>query len=150
MEFATQLFKDMVEKPIPAVGFFSGLSPTSGAVLMSPVHVEDVANAFVNTLTDDSTVGEIYNLGGPEILSWTEMLRRIAAATGRKKWIIPMPIVLMKIAATLLDWLPFFPVTRDQLTMLAEGNTADPAVAESLTGSPPRAFSPATLDYLNH
>jgi len=150
MEFATQLFQDMVEKPIPAVGFFSGLSPTSGAVLMSPVHVEDVANAFVNTLTDDSTVGENYNLGGPEILSWTEMLRRIAAATGRKKWIIPMPIVLMKIAATLFDWLPFFPVTRDQLTMLAEGNTADPAIVESLTSSPPRAFSPATLDYLNH
>ena len=150
MEFATQLFQDMVEKPIPAVGFFSGLSPTSGAVLMSPVHVEDVANAFVNTLTDDSTVGEIYNLGGPEILSWTEMLRRIAAATGRKKWIIPMPIVLMKIAATLFDWLPFFPVTRDQLTMLAEGNTADPAIVESLTSSRPRAFSPATLDYLNH
>ena len=150
MEFATQLFQDMVEKPIPAVGFFSGLSPTSGAVLMSPVHVEDVANAFVNTLTDDSTVGEIYNLGGPEILSWTEMIRRIAATTGRKKWIIPMPIVLMKIAAALFDWLPFFPVTRDQLTMLAEGNTADPAVIESLIGKPPAPFSLEDLDYLNN
>ena len=150
MEFATQLLQDMVEKPIPAVGFFSGLNPTSGAVLMSPVHVEDVARAFVNSLTDDSTVGEIYNLGGPEVLSWTEMIRRIAATTGRKKWVIPLPIVLMKIAATLFDWLPFFPVTRDQLTMLAEGNTADPVVAESLTGSPPRAFSSENLDYLNH
>ena len=149
MEFATQLFQDMVEKPIPAVGFFSGLSPTSGAVLMSPVHVEDVACAFVNSLTDDSTVGEIYNLGGPEILSWTEMIRRIAAASGRKKWIIPMPISLMKLAATLFDWLPFFPVTRDQLTMLAEGNTADAGVIQSLTGKPPAPFSLEHLDYLN-
>ena len=149
MEFATQLFRDMVEKPIPAVGFFSGLNPASGAVLMSPVHVEDVARAFVNSLTDDSTVGDIYNLGGPDILSWTEIIRRIAATTGRKKWIIPVPISLMKLAATLFDWLPFFPVTRDQLTMLAEGNTAEPDVIESLIGKSPAPFSLEHLDYLN-
>ena len=149
MEFATQLFHDMVEKPIPAVGFFSGLNPTSGAVLMSPVHVEDVAHAFVNSLTNDSTVGETYVLGGPDILSWTEMIRRIGTATGRKKWIVPLPIVLMKFAATLFDWLPSFPVTRDQLTMLTEGNTADPDVVKSLIGKSPAAFSFEQLDYLN-
>ena len=150
MEFATQLFQDMVEKPIPAVGFFSGLSPVSGAIVMSPVQVEDVASAFVNSLTDDSTVGESYNLGGPEILSWTEMIRRIATATGRKKWIIPLPIALMKLAATLFDWLPFFPVTKDQLTMLAEGNTANPDVIESLIGKSPSPFTLEHLDYLNN
>jgi uncharacterized protein YbjT (DUF2867 family) len=149
MEFATQLFRDMVRKPIPAVGFFSGLNPASGEVLMSPVHVKNVARAFIKSLTDASSVGEIYSLGGPEILSWTEMLRRIAAATGRKKWILPMPIKVMKLAATLFGWLPFFPVTRDQLTMLAEGNTADPAVIESLTGTAPFAFDAEHLDYLN-
>jgi len=149
MEFATQLFQDMVEKPIPAVGFFSGLNPVSGDVCMSPVHVEDVAKAFVSSLTNASTVGQIYELGGPETLTWTEMIRRIAATTGRKKWFIPMPIVAMKLAATLFDWLPFFPVTRDQLTMLAEGNTADPAIIESLTARSPRAFTLEHLDYLN-
>lgn len=149
MEFATQLFQDMVEKPIPAVGFFSGLNPASGAVLMSPVHVVDVAQAFANSLSDNTTIGQTYSLGGPDILSWTEMIRRIAATTGRKKWIIPFPISLMKFAATLFDWLPFFPVTRDQLTMLAEGNTADPAVIEALIGRSPLPFSLEHLDYLN-
>jgi uncharacterized protein YbjT (DUF2867 family) len=149
MEFATQLFEDMVKPPIPAVGFFSGFSPERGAVLMSPVHVKDVARAFITSLTDASTVGETYALGGPEILSWTEMIQRIASVSGRKKWILPMPIVLMKLAAALFDWLPFFPVTRDQLTMLAEGNTADPAIIESLTGDPPLTFSAAHLDYLS-
>jgi uncharacterized protein YbjT (DUF2867 family) len=148
MEFATQLFEDMVKPPIPAVGFFSGFSPERGAVLMSPVHVKDVARAFITSLTDASTVGETYALGGPEILSWTEMIQRIASVSGRKKWILPMPIVLMKLAAALFDWLPFFPVTRDQLTMLAEGNTADPAIIESLTGDPPLTFSAVHLDYL--
>ncbi len=148
MEFATQLFRDMVDKPIPAVGFFSGLNPTKGAILMSPVHVEDTARAFVNALTDTSTVGKSYDLGGPDILSWTEIIQRVATAAGRKKWIIPFPIGVMKLAATFLDWLPFFPATRDQLTMLAEGNTAAPEVIESLIGSAPVAFSPEHLAYL--
>jgi len=150
MEFATQLFRDMVRKPIPAVGFFSGMTPASGPVLMSPVHVEDIARAFVSSLEDPSTVDETYNLGGPEILSWPEMIRRIAAATGRRKWIIPMPIGLMRLAATLFDSLPFFPVTRDQLTMLQEGNTAEPEIIESLTGIAPVAFTLEHLDYLNN
>ncbi len=149
MEFATRLYQDMVKKPIPAVGFFNGRDPKTGAILMSPVHVEDVARAFVISLADASTVGKIYNIGGPDNLPWPEMIRRIASATGRKKWIIPYPIAIMKFAATLLDWLPFFPVTRDQLTMLAEGNTADPAVIESVIGQPPAAFSVENLRYLS-
>lgn len=148
MEFATQLRRDMVDMPLPAVAFFSGLSPAEGAVVMSPVHVEDVADAFVAALGDDETIGRIYELGGPEVLTWTDMIERIGAAVGRKKLILPMPIGVMRLAATLFDRLSFFPVTRDQLTMLEEGNTADPAVIETLIGRPPRRFDAAALAYL--
>ena len=148
MEFATQLYRDMVRMPVPAVGFHTGLSPAGGEVLMSPVHVRDVADAFVNALADDSTIGECYVLGGPEVLSWPEMLRRIAAAVGKKKLILPMPIGFMKLGATLLDWLPFFPVTRDQLTMLADGNTAEPDEVAALIKRKPAEFSSENLSYL--
>lgn len=149
MEFATQLFQDMVKPPIPAVGFFSGLSPKNGAIVMSPVHIEDVANAFVAALQDDNTVGKTYSLGGPEVLTWNEMLRRIGEATGRRKWILPMPTFVMRIAATLFDWLPLFPVTRGQLTMLEEGNTAEPEFLQHLIGRAPRAFNAESLRYLS-
>ena len=76
------------------------------------------------------------------------MLERIAAAVGRKKLILPMPIGFMKLGATFLDWLPFFPVTRDQLTMLADGNTAEPDDLAALIKREPRAFSPENLSYL--
>lgn len=148
MEFATQLCRDMVDMPLPAVAFFSGLSPVDGAVVMSPVHVEDVADAFVAALGDDATIGRIYELGGPEVLTWSDMLERIGAAVGRRKLILPMPIGVMRLAATLFDRLPFFPVTRDQLTMLEEGNTADPAIVEALIGRPSRRFDAAGLEYL--
>lgn len=148
MEFATQLYRDMVRPPLPAVGFFTGLKPAKGQVLMSPVHIEDVAQAFRKALEDDATIGKTYELGGPETLGWNEMLKRIARATGRSKWILPMPIGLMKVAAALLDWLPFFPVTRDQLTMLASGNVAGPQELESLIGRKPRSFDAESLTYL--
>lgn len=115
---------------------------------MSPVQVTDVAQAFVSALEDPSSVGRTCILAGPEILSWTEMLRRIAQAAGRNKWIVPMPIRLMMVAATLFGWLPFFPVTRDQLTMLAEGNIGNPADLTALIGREPQAFLPANLAYL--
>ncbi len=148
MEFATQLYRDMIRPPLPAVGFFAGRDPKEGAILMSPVHIEDVASAFVKALEDDATIGKTYELGGPEVLSWQDMIRRIAEATGRSKWILPMPTWIMRTGATLFDWLPFFPVTRDQLTMLEEGNTADPGILEGLTGAEPKAFSIENLGYL--
>ena len=150
MEIGTQLYVEMISPPIPAVGFFTGWRPYQGAVVMSPVHVEDVAQAFLTALHESSTIGKTYVLGGPEVLSWAEMLRRIARTVGRKKWILPMPIGIMKLAAALLDWLPFFPVTRDQLTMLAEGNTADPAALAQLIGRQPKAFNEAHLAYLRN
>jgi NADH dehydrogenase len=139
----------MIAPAAPAVGFFTGWHPARGKILMTPVHVEDVALAFIRALEDPATVGRTYELGGPERLDWSEMLRRVASAVGRDKWIMPMPVGVMKLAATLFDWLPFFPVTRDQLTMLAEGNTADPADLESLIGKPPVAFTLENLAYLN-
>ena len=149
MEFATQLYRDMVRVPLPAVGFHTGLSPAHGEVLMSPVYVRDVADAFVNALSDDTTIGRCFTLGGPEVVSWPQMLQRIAAAVGKKKLILPMPIGFMKLGATLFDWLPFFPVTRDQLTMLADGNTAEPDDLAKLIGREPEAFSAENLSYLD-
>lgn len=140
MEFATQLHRDMVKPPIPAVAFVGAQ--------MSPVHIEDVADAFVNALLNSNTIGNTIELAGPEILSFREMVKRIATATGKSKVILPMPIRVMRIGATLFDWLPFFPVTRDQLTMLEEGNTAPSESLESLIGHKPRKFTASELTYL--
>ena len=148
MEIATQLQRDMILSPLPAVGFFNAFGSNRGEFCLSPVHVEDVASAFVNALDDASTVGNTYTLAGPEAITWKEMLRRIAEASGRKKWIMPVPIELMRIVASFLDSIPAFPVTRDQLTMLAEGNTGSADDITALIGQPPRAFDRQNLAYL--
>jgi len=142
MEFATQLNRDMVRPPLPAVNF--------GGVEMSPVHVEDVAAAFVAALEDRGTIGKTLELAGPEILGWGDMVQRIASATGKSKLMLSMPLWLMKIGATLFDWLPFYPVTRDQLIMLEEGNTGSSEILEELIAKEARSFSAAELQYLAH
>ena len=148
MEIATQLYEDMIRVPIPAVGFHTGLRPSTGAVMMSPVHVQDVADAFVRCLDNTSAFGQMYALGGPQAISWSGMLERIAKAVGKKKIILPMPISIMQIAAALFDWIPAFPVTRDQLTMLAAGNTAPDKILRTLIDREPIPFDAETLAYL--
>ena len=140
-EFSLQLYSELVKPPLPA--------PVFPGVTMSPVFIGDVVDAFVNALVDAETIGQVYELGGPEELSWKEMVQRIATATGRKKLLLPTPLVFMKIGATLFDWLPFFPATREQLKMLEEGNTADPAVLEALINRPALPFTPENLAYLD-
>jgi uncharacterized protein YbjT (DUF2867 family) len=148
MEIATQLYRDMIRVPLPAVGFHNGLVPGKDPVVISPVHICDVADAFVGSLTDETTFGKVFEIGGPETLSWPEMLQRIAAAVGKRKLVLPMPIAAMKFAAACFDWLPFFPVTRDQLTMLAEGNVAPHVELERLIGRRARRFEAENLAYL--
>ena len=140
MEFATQLNRDMVRPPLPAVNF--------AGVQMSPVHIDDVAAAFVAALEDHGTIGKMLELAGPEILGWGDMVQRIASATGKSKLMLSMPLWLMKIGATLFDWLPFYPVTRDQLIMLGEGNTGSSETLEKLIARRARLFSADELHYL--
>lgn len=140
MEFATQLYRDMVRPPLPGVEF--------PGVHMSPVAVEDVAAAFVSALHDDTAIGKTYELAGPEVLSWGDILERISKAAGKSKFSLTMPLSLMRVGATMLDWLPFYPVTRDQLTMLEEGNTAPPDALQDLIGRSARPMTPKALAYL--
>ena len=52
------------------------------------------------------------------------------------------------LAATFFDWIPAFPVTRDQLTMLGEGNVAAPRDLKELIGREPISFTNETISYL--
>lgn len=149
MEFGTQLRDQMIRPPIPAPAFFSGLSPRR-SFSMTPVHVEDVAQAFVRSLASDATVGKTLELGGSEELSWPEIIRRIAKAAGRRKLIMPVPFVAVRTAAALFDRFRFFPITRDQLVMLMEGNSVPTTRDFEELGISPAAMTLDRLAYLGN
>ena len=148
MEFATQLSTEIVDSLLPAPLFHGGLLPLgAGQFRMSPVYVGDVAAVFVKALQDPHTIGQILHLGGPETLSWREILTRLAEVKGRTKLMLPVPALGVMAAATLLDRFEYFPITRDQIRMLLEGNACAPDDLKKL-GIEPKAFSTEALQYL--
>ncbi|MGF1548116.1 MAG: NAD(P)H-binding protein [Thiotrichales bacterium] len=147
-EFATQLRRDIVDSPFPAPLFYPGLLPTAaGTFRMSPVHVADVAQAFVAVLRRPETIGQVLTLGGPGALSWRQIIATIAAATGKRKWMLPVPASAVALAAVALERSPAFPITRDQIRMLLEGNTCSPDALRALEIEP-QPFDVAGLAYL--
>ncbi len=149
-EFASQLARDVILPPLPAPLFFKGLGlRQAGEFALSPVHVTDVAQAFVRSLSQPDLRGRVLPLGGPQAVSWREILRTIARTLEHRKIMLPAPATAISAAAKLLDQFEFFPLTRDQLNMLMEGNTC-PDEAFSLFGITPRPFDPDHLAYLSH
>jgi NADH dehydrogenase len=147
-EIASRLYRQMIRPPLPAVYFHTGWRPRAATVLLSPVHAADVADAIAGSLDDPAASGRTFRLGGPEALTWKEIVQRIARATGRRKLILPMPVGLMYLAASVFDRWPRFPVTRDQLRMLAAGNVVDAGGLRDLLARELRRFAGDELAYL--
>ena len=148
-EFCSMLREQMMKPPIPAPLFHEGLWPgDAGRFRMSPVAVEDVAEAFVRSLESTGSHGRILPLGGPDALEWREILRIIAEASGKRKLMLPAPAGVVHAVAALFDRFEWFPMTRDQLRMLVEGNACDGREAWKLFGIEPTRFSVESLGYL--
>ena len=148
-EFCSQLRDDMLSLPLPAPLFFEGLIPwAAGQFEMSPIHIKDVASIFVKALDMEKTIGKIYELGGSESYNWIELIDIISESSRKKKWKIPAPVIPIKLAASIFERFPFFPITKDQLTMLLEGNTCDSTIAFKDFEVDPISFSIENLEYL--
>jgi NADH dehydrogenase len=98
-----------------------------GRYRLQPIPVEQVAEGFARALRVDKSVGQTYEMGGPEPYPFAEILDQIGAALGRrtvKK--IHIPLGAVKLMTRALGWLPLYPLTMDQITMLEEESVTDP------------------------
>lgn len=151
MEFCSQLKKDMLNLPFPAPLFFDGILPLgAGNFSMSPIHVTDVAKCFVASISNDKSNFQTYQLGGNKDYNWKEIIRIISKSYGKNKWAVPAPVLPIKLIALILDQFPWFPISRDQLTMLLEGNTCDSEKAYKDFQLQPKDFSSDNLSYLKN
>ena len=114
---------------------------------MSPIHVTNVAEYFVKSIIMEKSIGQIYNLGGPETVHWKKVIDCIAMASGKRKWTMPVPVVAIKMVAHLFDRFEWFPITQDQLTMLMQGNTVSEQYFTEFDITP-KLFSAENLGYL--
>jgi len=97
-----------------------------GDVKLQPVYVGDVAEAAAKVLAMPMTQGRTYELGGPRVYPYKDLLRLVLAETGRKRLLIPVPYLVWDILALLMSPLPHAPISRDQVTLMKRDNVVAP------------------------
>ncbi len=93
-----------------------------GTQRLQPIWVEDLAAAVGLALGYDAEPAAPIELGGPDVVDWNELWRRLKDALGTRRPALHLPFWLMRPPALVLERLPSPPVTRDQLTMLSLGD----------------------------
>jgi len=133
----------MIAPALPVIG--------GGRNLMQPVYVGDVADAVVKALATDKVDDQIFELGGPSVYSFKELMAMTCQAVGRSRALVSVPFALMHVPATFLQLLPNPPVTRDQLYLLENDNVvAKKAAGFAELGIKPQAVEAHISDYLAH
>ncbi len=100
-----------------------------GKTLFQPVFVGDVAAAIVKTLSDDAAQGRTYELGGPTVYSFKQLMQIILEETGRKRFLAPVPFFIASIQAFFLQLMPNPMLTMDQVKLLKHDNVVAPTAA---------------------
>jgi NADH dehydrogenase len=146
------------------VNLFAGLSrfspvlPLMGSreARFQPVAVENVGRAFVGAVNEPKSIGQTYDLCGPEPLTLPEILDQILRVLGRRRLKLAVPPSLARIQAAALEWIfPHLlhrppPLNRDQLVMLREGNVGNAQPANELFGLKHLPFREGIAEYLKN
>jgi len=97
-----------------------------GHTRFQPVYVVDVASAILRCMEDATTAGRTYELGGPRIYTFRELMQFVLAETNRRRFLVPVPWSGAMLKATLLGLLPKPMLTRDQVRLLKCDNVVAP------------------------
>lgn len=116
--------------------------PGGGRCRIAPLHADDAAEGAVAALAHpDATIRREIVLAGSEVLTYAEMVRRIARARRRRVLILPVPVpvvlLAMRLTGPLAGWLRVDPLS---VRRFAEDRAFDSSDTAALLGRPPSAF----------
>jgi len=124
-------------RTLPAYPLFG-----DGRTRLQPVYVDDVAAAIAQILRQTRRPNPIYELAGPRVYSYEELLRTIARTAGLQPALVRIPFAFWNVVAGLAEILPHPPLTRNQIDLMQIDTTA--------SGGPPGfgllGISPRSLD----
>ncbi len=107
-------------------GWLSRIAPMmpliGGKTRMQPVYAGDVGHAIKAALSGRAIEGAIYELGGPTVYTFRELLKKIGQWTGHPRHLFPIPFWIAKIPAFFVQLLPGAPITVDQIRLLQRDN----------------------------
>ncbi|HKX10471.1 MAG TPA: complex I NDUFA9 subunit family protein [Stellaceae bacterium] len=121
-----------------------------GGTRFQPVYVGDVADAVMATLERPEAEGKTYELGGPAVLSFRQLMELLLAEIGRRRLLVPMPFGLASLMAFFMGMMPRPMLTRDQVKLLRRDSVATPgAPGLADLGITPTALALVLPTYLN-
>lgn len=106
----------------------AGLSPVLPVIgsgdgpKFQPVYVGDVANAVMASIDNSKAEGQVFELGGPSVYSFREIMKLVLAQTGRKRCLVRLPFWMAEMQGAILGLLPVPPLTTDQVQLLKSDN----------------------------
>ena len=101
--------------------------PGGGHTRFQPVFAGDVAEAIAKAVDGELKPGTIYELGGPDVRTFRQLMQFILATTQRNRLLVPVPFALLKLQAAFLQFLPTPPITPDQVELLKRDNVVSDA-----------------------
>lgn len=125
-----------------------GIFPlAAGNARLAPVYVNDVAQAFINTLEDTSSYDQRYDLCGPREYTLKELVDYTAQLAGYRRWIIPLGNRLSMMQAFFLEMAPGKPFTLDNYHSLqtSGGCQNDGLSRLGIAGTPLEAIVPSYI-----
>ena len=124
-----------------------------GTTRFQPVYVGDVADAVVAAVEGQTKPGATYELGGPKVFTFKELMEYVLATVERKRLLVPLPFFAAKLKATFLQFMPKPLLTPDQVELLRTDNvvsaeSASNGLTLSSLGIAPRAVEAVVPTYL--
>ena len=133
----------MMSPALPLIG--------GGKTKFQPVYVDDVADAVCEALARPEMKGRTFELGGPKIYTFKELLELMLKETGRKRFFAPLPFALAPVAGLageIAGVLPFMdaPITRDQIKLLKSDNVVGVSGEENIGDISEFGITPTTVE----
>jgi uncharacterized protein YbjT (DUF2867 family) len=124
-----------------------------GTTRFQSVYAGDVAEAIAKAVAGQAGTGKVYELGGPEVMTFKEILRYVLTTIGRRRLLVPIPFWVAKLEAFFFEFMPKPLLTRDQVELLRTDNVVSEAArAEGRTleglGIVPRPAEAIVPSYL--
>lgn len=94
----------------------------TGTQRIQPIWLDDVAEFYAAIVDDPRAAGRIWEIGGPDVVTWDELYLTIAKVLGKRRRIVHVPFSVARAGARLTQWAPGAPLTVDQIAMIEGGD----------------------------
>ncbi|MDH4158396.1 MAG: SDR family oxidoreductase, partial [candidate division Zixibacteria bacterium] len=109
-----------------------------------PIAIQDVLRYLIESLDNDQAAGKVFDIGGPEVLTYRDMMLTIARVLGLKRWLIPVPVLTPRLSSYWVNLVT--PITAGLARPLIEGLRHE-TVCENRIARDVFGFEPITFEH---